>query len=140
MKEIQFIKFKIKPLLFGVDFDMICGAFNEHINYGFINYEMPMNQVELADDLNLGICDYEGEFFLFDNDPSLENVNFKLGAYRQILNPNYDDRALDGILITKGGEQFLRKIGLQQNRIDELKQIFDSKKGKPNNIINFKGE
>lgn len=111
-------------------------------------YEIPDHEIDfkLAVTLGLGVIKElsTGHLFLYHTDTESENRQddeaLRMGMYYQIAHPEYDDVRLDGILNTKGGEQYIRHLLFIKSDevIEKLKDIFESKKGEIDNVIDFK--
>jgi hypothetical protein len=120
---------------------------------GFVKYVYEFDSgheinFDIATAVGLGVVKDKdtGELFIYNSDESDSKTNesdelLRLGIYYQLTHPSYDDKKLDGLLNkTKGGETYLRLLFVVEpdEYIQKLKEIFNSKKGNENNIVEFK--
>lgn len=105
--------------------------------------------ISLAVTLGLGVIKSlsNGKLYVYhadtidDDDISYQSKEMlRLGMFYQLMHPEYDDRKLNLILESKGGEYLLSSLILFNTiePIEMLKEIFAAKKGVGNNVIKFK--
>lgn len=106
----------------------------------------PTVDISLAVTLGLGVIKSltDGNLYLYhadnvDGEDREIDENLRLGMYYQIMNREYDDRKLNDLLETPGGEYYLRMLFLcdLEQPMDRLKEIFAEKKGKNSNVVEF---
>lgn len=104
----------------------------------------PNVNISLAVTLGLGVLKSltDGTLYLYhaDNVDDMDreiDENLRLGMYYQIMNPQYDDRKLNDLLDTPGGEFYLRMLFLcdLEQPMDRLKEIFVEKKGRNSKVV-----
>jgi hypothetical protein len=107
----------------------------------------PNVDIRLAVTLGLGVVKSlsDGKVLLYhadnvDDEDRMQNEMLRLGMYYQIMNPDYDDRRLNYVFETNGGEFYLRMLLFcdTDEPIQRLREIFTAKKGRGNNIVQFK--
>lgn len=115
----------------------------EHV-YDFFNHDFDLS---LATQLGLGVIQdtntmkmyiYNAETAVGDDYSNDEAM--RVGMYYQLTHPEYDDKNLDILLNSAGGEEYLKLLMLNPSDdiINKLKVIFDSRKGRGDNVIPFK--
>lgn len=112
-------------------------------------YSTSIVDKELAEVLGLGVIEAteDSEAFLYnamyerDRDMAEDYGILRLGIYYQIVHPEYVDTKLDIIVNqTPNSEAYLRSIFAvdTDEPIQRLKKIFESQKGKADNVVQFK--
>jgi hypothetical protein len=144
MKDFEFVPYeKGKGMEDGME-----TPFNKKVAKHVYHIEDHDIDVGLAITIGLGVIEdvASGERYLYNaeidtHDNIEEDEIVRMGIYYQLIHPEYEDKKLDIILNrTAGGENYIRSLFnvYDFTVIDRLKEIFESHKGKGDNVRQFK--